>query len=458
MWERRDSLRRAGGTLGALLLAALPASASAQRVVSQISVGGLYSCGANFPEAKVSRDGSRVVFNTMSRLLPEDPWYCSNDLYEWTPGGGLRLLTWRQGTDDDQNTHGPEAPFALSDDGSRVVYMTDQRLAPTDTDHNQEDLYALQGSSLEHLTDNPNGPDADKYVYTWRASGDASSVLVIGGDQFVPGHGGPYLWTPRHGWQTADPGQDGAFGDLQSILLSHDGSRLVFDTPFPLLPDDTIGSDVYSLSDAGVVARISNAPAPAPGMTPASSELDAISRDGRTVVFHTDWAFSAIDQNSSRDIYRANPDGSITLLSADPGVPHTKAMYPTVCGVSADGAVVAFIVSDSLSPEDTDDTADIYVWRREGGLEVVSQTDALPGSGYWMCGNGVSEDGSGPSSTRRTACSDRTTTRPTTSMCGRSAGSCSTSPTAPAPTSRSTRASTPPRPMAGTSSSARPRP
>jgi Tol biopolymer transport system component len=158
----------------------------------------------------------------------------------------------------------------------------------------------------------------------------------------------------------------------------------------------TFYSDQIYIRDhlTGDTQLISVDPSGAPGNS--FSFRPAISDDGRYVVFESAaTSFVPGDVNGTYDVFlRDRSAGSTECISVDPrGVPgNGPASFPRV---SADGRFVVFAsAASNLTPNDTNDTYDVFVRDRQSGrTEIVSVssegTQANNGSDYAV----ISADG-----------------------------------------------------------------
>src|SRR4051794_10394430 len=115
----------------------------------------------------LTADGGCVAFETREKLVDEDtddqndPYVrCGSTTRKLTPGNGAF-----------------DASFdALSPDGQCVAFETEEQLAGTDTDA-QNDLYRSCGSSPQHLSTGPAGGSGDFYASATDFSRDTTCVL-----------------------------------------------------------------------------------------------------------------------------------------------------------------------------------------------------------------------------------------------------------------------------------------
>ena len=145
--------------------------------------------------------------------------------------------------------------------------------------------------------------------------------------------------------------------------MSADGQRIAFVSDRPLVAEDDNGlPDIY-LRDlaAGTTRLVSRTAA---GTAPkASSEMPAISADGRRVAFTsgaTDLDAAVKDDNGYDDVYvRDLAAGTTALVSGSSAAGDGASVDPSI---SADGARIAFSsTAIDLDPDDKDLYLDVYV-------------------------------------------------------------------------------------------------
>ena len=302
----------------------------------------------------LSVDGSRVVFTTKEPLVQADTdaaW----DVYERS-GGGYRLLSTGPGS---------EAYLSLaevSDDASRVVFDTSARLVPTDTD-SAFDIYVHANGTTTLLSTSASAAGGEHNHATLDASSDGTHVFDLTDEALVPfdRDGGPDIYEHYAGTTrlvstgTLDTGLRGDFVD--SLGSSEDGSSFLFITTVPLEPGDSNDTeDLYQRKDGRTRLLSANGA----GVTmPCSAQSDepigpcqyyeaSQASDGGSVAFRAGQSLTPDDTNSTFDVYlRTGP----TIAHAGPG----SSPY-----IRHDGAKVVFYSAAQLAAGDTDSFTDVY--------------------------------------------------------------------------------------------------
>jgi hypothetical protein len=289
---------------------ALAPAAHAQRI-------DLISDGAGEEEAffdGASDDGSRVIFSTEDPLAPSDT-DAALDLYAREPNGALTHLTDGMSQADGNFE---VAAASISKDGARVLFTTAEPLLASDTD-TAHDVYEAGPGGLRHVSDDPTGADDNEAA--------------------IPA-AGPF-----------------------------DGARAFFMTVESLTPDDTDTQfDVYESGAAGGLTLVSDDDAP--GTDPnLPAMIGGVSDDGSRVFVRTSESFAAADTDVAADIYGRGP-GGLTLLSDGVGLDsHVDVEFVTAPG---DGARLFFSTGARLALSDEDDAEDVYAHTSPGGLVHVS--------------------------------------------------------------------------------------
>lgn len=231
-------------------------------LISGSEVPGNVNVTANF--AAASADGSHVYFTSAEGLVAGDN-DAANDIYEWTEGAPLSLITGstcisRCGVTFD----------AVSIDSSEVVFNSAAQLSPEDEDA-QQDVYR------QHV-------------------GGSEPVLVSRGEA-----------TCTACWNGT--------ADVKFSRSSADASRVIFSTQEGILGEDTDNEDDIYLRDIGgeSTSLITTSPSycPLPRGSCGANFVGA-SADGRRVYFLSVERFTLEDGDNEADIYErflSNPPG-----------------------------------------------------------------------------------------------------------------------------------------------------
>jgi hypothetical protein len=148
--------------------------------------------------------------------------------------------------------------------------------------------------------------------------------------------------------------------------VSRDGRRVVFSSRRPLAQGDRDRSlDVYVRAGNRTILLSTGGGS---GEAGERVSFEAATPDARTVLFRTEDSLTATDDDSSWDLYRRGP-GGIDLVSA--GVQQVAGDAPRSGTIPADGERVFFSTTDPLIPEDEDEQGDIYEFRA-GEVRLVS--------------------------------------------------------------------------------------
>jgi len=283
-----------------------------------VSVGGSScapACGNGAFDAAlrgISADGTHAYFTTAEPLAPGADTDSAVDIYARDLVGKTTTLVSQGGEGCAPACgNGGQVPVfqGSSEDGSRVFFSTDEPLVGADKD-SATDVYAR---------DLPGGP----------------TILISGGSSST---------------QTAS-----------FAAATADGTRVFFTTAEPLLPaDKDSANDVYEW-DEGALSLVTSAECTSFCGTGAT--FDAASADATKVVFSTAEQLSALDTDSSVDIYSQQLGGGEPVLvsrGTGCGACGNGAFDARFDRASADTGHVVFTSSEVLSSEDGDTEDDIY--------------------------------------------------------------------------------------------------
>ena len=327
-------------------------------------------------------DGATRIVGTSAALLPADQdlrvdYYLQDD-------DTLRLLT--PGAAEGAGAR--DVTFcAVSPDARRILFTTGESLVPEDTDGGYWDVYEATADGVKLRTPGLEGPGSDTTCYG--ASADLSTVafttgvaLAIGDtdtntDLYTLGpDGARRIAAAPHGLTAVRVSDDGArvtfetdrallasegsstFNTYQyargalrhypgvGLPVSPDGRTIAYVTTEPLVPEDTDATvDVYEVRD-GRARRLS------PGPQLDEARIEGASADARRVVFSTAARLSPQDVDDTTDLYAG---GSEPQLLSGQGV-----AQPVPYAVSDDATTVVFDTADALTADDTDSETDLY--------------------------------------------------------------------------------------------------
>jgi hypothetical protein len=209
--------------------------------------------GAAFVQPQgISPGGSHVYFFTTSQLTSEDT-DSSSDVYEYS-GGTITLIS-----TGPTSGSGSASWAGSSADASRVFFSSDETLVSQDTDV-YVDIYERSGGTTTLVSTGPAGGNGAFPASFTAVSADGSRVFFVTNEPLVSSdtdtHSDVYERsggiTTRISRGPSDSGSAGAF--MNAGAISADGSHVFFQTAESLVPGDTdpAAADIY---EASIVAH-----------------------------------------------------------------------------------------------------------------------------------------------------------------------------------------------------------
>jgi hypothetical protein len=303
-----------------------------------------------------SADGTTVFFTTGEQLVASDTDSAA-DVYERSGGTTTLISTGPAG-----GNGGQDATFrAVSRDGSRVIFETGEQLVSSDTD-SAVDVYERAGGTTTRLSTGPAGGNGSAEAIYKGSSAGGTRVLFQTSESLTSSDGDVKVDVyERAGGTTTHvstgPSDDGPFdATLQGV--SRDGARVVFGTTESVTGADSDGRfDIYERA-GGSTTLLSVGPAGGNG--PVDAFLGGMSDDGRRVFFESAEQLTGDDSDGFTDVYER--EGSTTTrLSKGPDAEGNGAWLAIYVGASAEGSRVFFSTAESLSSADTDVFSDVYM-------------------------------------------------------------------------------------------------
>ncbi len=323
-----------------------------------------------------SSDGSKVFFMTRMRLT-EGAVGDRPEIYEYNtePGPKEKALTLVSGGPSEGLEGDVDSVDTVSSDGSAVYFSAYGDLA-------------TGASRYEPPPGGERFAPVNLYRYD-TITGVTTFITTLNSDGYPAGFGGGSSWYSREfgGYGTEDEG----LSSEKEWYTTGDGQFLVFGTVLPLtgfdnthMPEmgcpnnypggprpegcfelyryDAVTGQIVCLSCAGGAPVDGAYFARAHFESPASGPPRPISEDGEDVFFESANALVPQAIAGRVHVYEWH-EGAISLISSpsDPG----NAFF---LGSSADGSNVFFVTHAQLSPADTDQSADVYDARVDGGF------------------------------------------------------------------------------------------
>ena len=288
---------------------------------------------------RASADGSRAIFVSSTKLSPDDS-NDTSDLYRFAVGSGNECLTC--GFEEAKvwvNAGGFDRHVAVSDDLSRVVFLSPRRLIPGLGVAEQKNIYLWHEGEVEFL-----GIQDGSGAYSERMSiamtpGDGKVVVFATAATGITADdtGGLFQFyrydavakstecvtCPRNRPATAQAGGFYNAGYLAPVggitTLSADGSTFAFQTAEPLDPRDVNQEDDIYVWRNGRVRIVTDGVTKYPVSFFAGLKLLGISPDGMDVLFSSGINLTGWERDHVGQLYTAHVGGGFATSSTTAG-------------------------------------------------------------------------------------------------------------------------------------------
>jgi Tol biopolymer transport system component len=317
----------------------------------------------------MSRDGSHVVFTTDDKLSPEDT-DDQADLYE-SVNGRIRMVA-----------AGNSTSFGhISADGERIYFTTTEQLVAADRDALQ-DLYVREAGQTRLLSLADGTPATSLFA----ARGEN------GRDEYI------------ESTERLDPADQDSCADIYQrnsgflLLVTPDGQVGAACRDHRFLGATWNGAHVfYDEGGVGTIFRTTcglSTTAVLPAVPPyAKAELTGFTQDGSRAFLITDRQLVPSDTDTYADAYRWDA-GGLTLLSVGPA--GGNGAFSVKGRPSGDGSRFAFTTSEFLTPDDvpsgnTDPSNEDVFLRTGSGTSLVSKGTGTVAMGQGF--DGISDNG-----------------------------------------------------------------
>jgi hypothetical protein len=308
----------------------------------------------------ISKDGSVAYFSTNEQMVNGDT-DSREDIFRRSFDSGVGEYVTRQVSLGPIGGNDAYDAFfkSVSADGSRVLFMTQERLTPDDQD-NSLDLYQRD------LTNNTT---------TLVSKGDTSCEAEnCGNGEFTANFA---------------PGGSAADGTMIFFITAERMSSADHDSSI-----DVYARNLTTERTVLVSAGDTSCAATECGQGEVNAVFQKASSDGTKVVFSTSEGLVSSDTDGETDIYQRDLTTETTsLVTPEGSCPTGLDCRPTFGGASEDGSHVFFETNDRLDGADTDEFADVYDW--SGGTPILVSTGSGGANGEFNATYaGSSADGS----------------------------------------------------------------
>ena len=367
---------------GAALM--LPGAAAANHSVTNLQSTG--PSGGNGPQdsnfSGMSSDAARVVLTTADPLVAADT-DSQTDVYERTAGTTNLVST---GPTGGNGAFG--AQFGgMSKNGKRIFFDTRETLTSADTDDDTDVYERFAGNTTLVSTGPASSGSQDSFFRG--VSEDGTRIWFVSYESLVAedqDSGRKDLYERYAGVTTlVSTGPQNANALLEADFdgATLNGSAVFFHTDAALTAEDTDSvSDVYE-RETSATTLVSTSTYSANGPQPAFFE--DVAADGSPVFFSTTEALAPSDTDSFLDVYQSAA-GVTEHVSTGPSGGNAP-YHASYGGASLDGTRVFFSTRDALVSGDTDGQCDdaagqpllpcTDVYERSGGATTLISTSTL---------------------------------------------------------------------------------
>ncbi|HEY8083221.1 MAG TPA: hypothetical protein VIE64_06655 [Solirubrobacterales bacterium] len=285
----------------------------------------------------IAADGSHVFFESSEQISEEDEDE-SQDVYDWTSGGGAALAS----IGPEGGNGAPNATFARSSaDGGAVFFETSEQLTATDEDSSQDVYQRSVGVTTLVSTGPEGGNGAFNASLRWVSpDGSSAAAFFSTAEQLTSADkdSSVDVYQRSVGVTTlVSTGPEGGNGPPDALFAgaSHDGSRVFFITLEKLVGEDTdSSSDIYQRYE-GATTLISTGPEGGNGAFGSGLPENGkgVSKEGGRVFFTTDERLTEGDPDAETDIYERSASTTRlvsvgNLLALGPVAPTLTATNP----------------------------------------------------------------------------------------------------------------------------------
>jgi hypothetical protein len=300
-------------------------------------------------DAWISADGTRAFWLSSRKYDTVNDADTYGDVY-MRSGGTTTMLTDRVQAGDDADEHA--GLLAVSTDGTRMLFETEEPI--TGADQNMvNDLYLwTEGTGVQLVTSGTDGEASDFAAVTPALDAvafETSEALTSDDDDtdrdlFVKTLGGTPATTLVSRTTSGAPGDDA--GPIEGIEgASEDFTRFFFTTTEAMVDADDDGGmpDIYER--VGTTTSLVTAGPAATDHPDFYANVSAVAPDG-TLALETDYPLTADDANGTDDVF-VRRDGVLSLVAATDEATFFGAL-------SGDGSRLVFTTGASLLPADGD--------------------------------------------------------------------------------------------------------
>jgi len=311
----------------------------------------------------VSQEGQRAIFTFDDMYPGPDEDF---DIYERVGGQTRPLIDYPDGK------KGHALLQFVSDDARRAIVETRSPLTADDTDGNGEDFFAYQDGVPELISWDPADPSTragDIDLQLINATDDGKTLYFFRFNKATP--------LCHELWKRTPTSFSRVTNDCDLLWmrgLSRDGSSVFY---------DDYSNGLWRVKDDARVP-VNDQPHPVNVHCTKYNYFGDATEDGEAWLFSSSYRLADADTDDLFDIYLRHRDGSYELITdtadgAEPEDCTSQNWLTRAIGLSPDMTRALFVTEFPISPDDHDQSLDVYLHTPQGNeLVSTSPTDQSP--------------------------------------------------------------------------------
>jgi Tol biopolymer transport system component len=366
-------------------------------------------------------DTSRVAFISNCDLTPGNPGNEDGnyEVFLWIADFGYFQITDSEGGDDVPGGFANLNP-SISDDGKRIVFMSNRDLTPGlpgNEDENYEIFLWTEGRGIQQITDTVGGDEIDGYAHGWPViSGDGKTLAFHSTRDLTPGRPGNldgnievFIWKQGRGFtQITDttvfypfcprlwcpPDEPSFCGVNYAISLNKDGSRLAFYSDRDLTPGNPGNpagdTEIFLWEEGRGITQITSSL----GGCFFANRLPSMDEDGNSIAFASNRDYTGQNWDGNGELFLWRRGRGITQITDTFGGDSASVPANTNPALSRDGSAIAFWSNRSLVLGGNPfSNYELFLWSADHGFtqittsfisEFSNTVPAINAQGTWV--------------------------------------------------------------------------